>query len=86
MKNFRFGEVSCPTKYFEEASSINVSRSIVYGVGVLKTGVKYRLHKWGVLRCALFAEPAASEPLPIREVPLGTGPGEAAAYSLVERR
>jgi glycosyltransferase involved in cell wall biosynthesis len=45
---FRIGEVSCPTKYFEEASSINFSRSVTYGLGVLKTSMQFRLQKWGL--------------------------------------
>lgn len=53
MKKFRFGEISCPTKYFPEASSINFSRSVKYGLGVLACSLKYRLHKWGI--CS-FAE------------------------------
>ena len=47
---FRIGEISCPTRYFPEASSINFRRSVVYGIGVLATGAEYRLHKWGLLR------------------------------------
>lgn len=52
--NFRLGEISCPTKYFAEASSINFRRSVVYGLGVLKTAVQFRLHRWGLIRCELF--------------------------------
>lgn len=51
---FRFGEISCPTKYFDEASSINFSRSVTYGLGVLLTGLSYRLHAWGICRSPLF--------------------------------
>ena len=51
---FRFGEISCPTKYFPEASSINFARSVVYGLGVLKVAVKYRLQKMGLLKSPLF--------------------------------
>lgn len=51
---FRIGEMSCPTKYFEEASSINFRRSVVYGLGVLRTSVKYRLHCSGLRRDRLF--------------------------------
>lgn len=47
---YRIGEVSCPTKYFEEASSINFRRSVVYGLGVLKTAVQFRLCKMGLLK------------------------------------
>src|ERR1019366_9862 len=53
---FRIGEVSCPTKYFAEASSINFRRSVVYGLGVLVTSMAYRLHRMGLRRSALFAE------------------------------
>jgi glycosyltransferase involved in cell wall biosynthesis len=48
---FRIGEVSCPTKYFEEASSISFRRSVKYGFGVLATSLQYRLQK---LRIATF--------------------------------
>jgi glycosyltransferase involved in cell wall biosynthesis len=41
-------EITCPTKYFDEASSINFSRSVTYGLGVLRVSVRYRLAKWGV--------------------------------------
>lgn len=48
MAGFEIAEVTCPTKYFEEASSINFRRSVKYGLGVLLTCVQYRLHKWGL--------------------------------------
>lgn len=51
---FRIGEISCPTKYFEEASSINLKRSIIYGIGVIKTSFEYRLHRLGLLSNKLF--------------------------------
>jgi hypothetical protein len=51
---FRIGEVSCPTRYFPEASSINFRRSVVYGFGVLGTALLFRLHRWGLLRCRRF--------------------------------
>jgi glycosyltransferase involved in cell wall biosynthesis len=51
---FRIGELSCPTKYFEAASSINFRRSVTYGLGVLKTTLQYALHKWGVARFKIF--------------------------------
>jgi glycosyltransferase involved in cell wall biosynthesis len=50
----RFGEISCPTKYFEEASSINFRRSVKYGLGVLGTSVWYRLHAWGIFSHPIF--------------------------------
>ena len=51
---FRIGEVSCPTRYFPEASSINFRRSVVYGLGVLGTALAFRLHRWGIKRSRLF--------------------------------
>jgi glycosyltransferase involved in cell wall biosynthesis len=53
---FRIGEISCPTKYFPEASSINFSRSVVYGLGVLKTSVDFRLHRLGLAHPSIFAD------------------------------
>jgi hypothetical protein len=53
---FRIGEISCPTKYFPEASSINFKRSVKYGIGVLHTAVKFRLARWGVAKYPLFSE------------------------------
>ena len=55
---FRIGEISCPTRYFEEASSINFRRSVVYGLGVLATAMAFRLHRLGWRRSALFAMPS----------------------------
>ncbi len=49
-------EISCPTKYFAEASSINFTRSVKYGIGCLSTAVLYRLCKWGVLSSSFFPE------------------------------
>ncbi len=54
---FRLGEISCPTKYFPEASSINLRRSVVYGLGVLKTSADYRMHHLGLRRSPLFEAP-----------------------------
>jgi glycosyltransferase involved in cell wall biosynthesis len=48
MHGARIGEISCPTKYFPEASSINFRRSSIYGLGVLKTSIEFRLAKWGL--------------------------------------
>lgn len=53
----RIGEISCPTRYFPEASSINFRRSCVYGLGVLKTSVQFRLARWGLSRAAVFQFP-----------------------------
>jgi len=52
---FRIGEVSCPTKYFEEASSIDFRRSVQYGLGVLATTMQFVLQKWGVVRLRRFS-------------------------------
>ena len=51
---YAVGEVSCPTKYFDEASSINLSRSITYGLGCMSTAVTFRLAKMGLVRSSLF--------------------------------
>ena len=48
-------EVSCPSKYFAEASSINLRRSVKYGFGCLAVGVQYRLARWGLWRSARFS-------------------------------
>jgi hypothetical protein len=53
---FRIGEISCPTKYFAEASSINFRRSVVYGLGVLKTSMQYRLQRMGLIASPLFMD------------------------------
>jgi hypothetical protein len=52
--DFRIGEVSCPTKYFPEASSINFSRSVKYGFGVLGTALQFRMAKMGLVSPAIF--------------------------------
>ena len=51
---FEIGEVTCPTKYFEEASSINFARSSTYGLGVLKWSFIYRLSKLGLVNPRIF--------------------------------
>ena len=51
---FRIGEISCPTKYFEDASSINFRRSVKYGLGVLATSLKFLLQRWGIMRSSIF--------------------------------
>jgi glycosyltransferase involved in cell wall biosynthesis len=52
---FRVGEISTPTRYFAEASSINFSRSVKYGFGVLSTSLKYRLHRMGLVKAEIFS-------------------------------
>jgi glycosyltransferase involved in cell wall biosynthesis len=54
MFGFRIGEISCPTKYFREASSINFRRSVKYGLGVLGTTLSFAAHKWGLIRVPRF--------------------------------
>ena len=49
-KGFEIAEVTCPTKYFDEASSINFKRSAIYGLGVLKVSLLYRLTRWGLFK------------------------------------
>jgi hypothetical protein len=51
---FSIGEISCPTEYFPEASAINFRHSVTYGFGVLGTAIRYRLHRWALLRCRLI--------------------------------
>lgn len=51
---YEMGEVTCPTKYFPEASSINLRRSSIYGLGVLRVSLVYRLCKWGLMSSVLF--------------------------------
>jgi glycosyltransferase involved in cell wall biosynthesis len=53
-KGYQIGEITCPTKYFEEASSINFRRSTIYGIGCLHTALLYRLNKWGILKTPIF--------------------------------
>jgi glycosyltransferase involved in cell wall biosynthesis len=53
-KGYEIGEVTCPTKYFDDASSINFRRSCIYGLGVLKVSIIYRLCKWGFLQSNLY--------------------------------
>ncbi len=56
MFGFRIGEISCPTKYFEEASSINFKRSVEYGIGVLATTFGFVANKWGLLHSAMYTK------------------------------
>lgn len=51
---YEIGEMTCPTQYFEEASSINLRRSTVYAFGVLGVSLTYRLCKWGVMKSRLW--------------------------------
>ncbi|MEX2597973.1 MAG: glycosyltransferase family 2 protein [Salibacteraceae bacterium] len=51
---FEIAEVTCPTKYFDDASSINFARSSKYGLGVIKTSIQYRMAKWSVIKPRIF--------------------------------
>ena len=75
---FRIGELSCPTRYEPESSSISFARSVRYGLGVLRTSIMFRLAKWGIARTPIFSDAgrrldaatptpasAASEPAPV---------------------
>jgi len=55
---YEIAEVTCPTKYFEEASSINIRRSIVYGLGVLRTSVRYFMQKRKMRKFRIFEKPS----------------------------
>lgn len=51
---YEIGEITCPTKYFDEASSINFKRSVQYGLGVVGVSIKYRLAKWKIYTSSIF--------------------------------
>jgi len=53
-QGFRVGEISCPARYFAESSSINFHRSVIYGLGVLKTSISFRLARLGFDRGTIF--------------------------------
>jgi glycosyltransferase involved in cell wall biosynthesis len=69
---FAIGEISCPTRYFPEASSISLGRSVRYGLGVLATALTYRLCRWNLARSKVFP-PSLRHALP-RPRPRGTPP------------
>jgi len=52
--DFNVGEISCPTRYFHEASSINFRRSVIYGFGVLWTAIRFKLQKLGIGNFRIF--------------------------------
>jgi glycosyltransferase involved in cell wall biosynthesis len=72
---FRIGELSCPARYFEEASSLNFGRSVRYGFGVLGTSLKFFLQKLGIMQFRIFKE--TGRKLDLKYYSLGVG--EAAA-------
>jgi len=52
---YRIGELTCPTRYFTDASSINFRRALVYGLGVLKTSLQFRMQRWGLRAWEIFS-------------------------------
>jgi hypothetical protein len=56
MAGFEIAEITCPTKYFPEASSINFKRSLKYGLGCLATSLKYRIHKNGLINFTMYID------------------------------
>jgi glycosyltransferase involved in cell wall biosynthesis len=67
---FRIGEISCPTHYFEDASSINFRRSVVYGIGVLSTAMQFLLKKWGLADPVFLSDREANRlPHPKLQIP-----------------
>jgi len=51
---YEIAEITCPTKYFDDASSINIKNSTIYALGVLRTSLQYRLQKWGLAKNKIF--------------------------------
>jgi glycosyltransferase involved in cell wall biosynthesis len=70
---FKIGEISCPTRYFAEASSINLQRSIIYGLGVLQTAVQYRLQKWRLVQTSIFSADGRRLPTVAKSQPVTPG-------------
>ncbi len=54
---YEIAEITCPTKYFDDASSINLKNSTIYALGVLKTSIQYRAQKWGLVKHRIFDTP-----------------------------
>lgn len=54
MKGYEVAEITCPTVYSKETSSINLSKSIVYGFGVLRVSIMHRLHKWRIVKSKIY--------------------------------
>jgi len=51
---YEIAEITCPTKYFDDASSISIKNSTIYAIGVLKTAFQFRLQKWGLIKNRIF--------------------------------
>jgi glycosyltransferase involved in cell wall biosynthesis len=56
MEGYEIGEITCPTKYFKDASSINFMRSLKYGIGCLLVSIEYRMHKWKIIRSKRYGK------------------------------
>jgi len=54
---YEIAEITCPTKYFDDASSISLKSSSIYGFGVLRTSLQFRLQKWGLVKYNVFTKP-----------------------------
>jgi glycosyltransferase involved in cell wall biosynthesis len=67
---FRIGEISCPARYFPEASSINLPRSIKYGLGVVRTSTAFRLHRMGLMDAAVLSDKATERLRPLPDAQL----------------
>ena len=80
---FRIGEISCPTKYFADASSINFRRSVVYGLGVVLTSVRYRLWRWQLWRSDRFTQ---SPTMRLGQVYYAEARGDASAGPVTDER
>jgi glycosyltransferase involved in cell wall biosynthesis len=52
---FTIGEITCPTRYMKDSSSISFPKAVLYGIGVIRTSVAFRLHRWGFQKNLLFA-------------------------------
>jgi hypothetical protein len=68
---FHIGEISCPARYFPEASSINFRRSVKYGLGVLGTALEYRAARMGLLQSQRFADTGRKLPSSPAALPAG---------------
>jgi len=53
---YEIAEITCPTKYFDDASSISIKNSTIYAIGVLKTSFQFRLQKWGLIKNKIFSK------------------------------
>jgi glycosyltransferase involved in cell wall biosynthesis len=68
--NLRLGEISCPTSYHDDASSISLRRSIIYGLGVLAVSLQFRAWRWGLARPRIFSDRTEDRLSPPRDSPV----------------